>query len=325
LKTSLEKTLPAQFLGQLLVATDGSDGGERAVSFAIALARCYGSQLEFCFAVNHAAVVAECCTPEGASGEAIVALEKDLDNAAAAVLAKARDEAKFAGIVATIGLLDGPSVDAIVDCEREHRFDAVVLGTEGKHGLKRLFLGSTADGVLRRTDVPAFIVPPGATGVPTFERILVAVDDSDPSDAAIEFALTFAAEDKASIVFCAVADTDGWLGTPASHTYDPTPMRNELAAGAAALLVAPAQRARKAGITFEQVVALGDPASELLKQAATHGAELIVMGTHGRRGLRRWFVGSVAENIVSSSKVPVVVMRRASSDRTRHKKNGQST
>jgi nucleotide-binding universal stress UspA family protein len=303
----LEKA-PARLLPRLLVAVDGSDGSGRAVSFAIALARRQGSELEFCSVVDHAAAIAECCSMDGA-GALILPLAQELDEAAASIVAEARARANGAGLVATGYVLDGKPVEAIVRWETLHQFDAVVMGTRGKRGLERMVLGSTADGVLRRSDVPAFIVPPGASeAAPAFDRILVAVNDSDPSDAAVDFALQFAGGGKSSLIFCSVGETGGQIGDAAWRTSDAASIL-ESHETAGALLAAPMERAAANSVGAERAVAAGDPAEEILRTARSRGADLIVVGTHGRRGVHRWLIGSVAEAVVRDSPVPVAVVR----------------
>ncbi len=64
-----------------------------------------------------------------------------------------------------------------------------------------------------------------------------------------------------------------------------------------------------AGSDAEGVVVSGDAAEEIVRQAEAHGAELIVMATHGRRGLNRLLFGSVAEKVVKTAPVPVLTVR----------------
>ncbi|MBD5654946.1 MAG: universal stress protein, partial [Candidatus Eremiobacteraeota bacterium] len=133
------------------------------------------------------------------------------------------------GVVAKTAVLDGPSAEAIVAYAKERKVDAIVMGTQGKGGLERLFLGSTADGVLRRAEVPVFVVPPAANDDDaTFGRIFVAVDDSDPSDAAVDFALGLAAVDKAALVFCCVVEVKDVLEGATAYACDTAPMIEEL-------------------------------------------------------------------------------------------------
>lgn len=66
--------------------------------------------------------------------------------------------------------------------------------------------------------------------------------------------------------------------------------------------------ARDAGVAYERMVAEGDPGEELLKLCRNPGFDLIVLGTIGKSGLKRFLLGSVAEKVVRHSHVPVLVV-----------------
>ena len=68
--------------------------------------------------------------------------------------------------------------------------------------------------------------------------------------------------------------------------------------------------ARDAGVAYDRVVAEGDPGEELLKLCRDPGFELIVLGTIGKSGLKRFLLGSVAEKVVRKSKKPCLVVKR---------------
>jgi nucleotide-binding universal stress UspA family protein len=86
------------------------------------------------------------------------------------------------GIPATTLSLDGVSYDQIVRAAREEHVDAIVMGTRGLGGLARLLVGSTAQGVLRRSVVPTIVVRDGGPVAPgRFRCILAAIDESETS------------------------------------------------------------------------------------------------------------------------------------------------
>jgi nucleotide-binding universal stress UspA family protein len=296
------------FLRRLLVATDGSDAGNRAVSFAIALARTHGSELEFCDAVDRTGAMLACCTPEGQSASMIPLLDV-LDDTAHSIVAKARRQATDAGLTATADVVHGTSVAAIVRCENDHRFDAVVIGTEAKTGLERLFTGSTASGVSRRSEIPVFVIPPGASAPPRgIARILVAEDESGPSDAAVTFAIDFAASEGAHLTACAVAETTQLVDNAAYYAFDPSVTLRELHDAADSLVTDACARARSRNVPCERIVVEGNIADRILAAAEQRRADIVVVGTHGRRGIRRWMLGSVAETVARRSSVPVVIV-----------------
>lgn len=296
-------------LQRLLVATDGSPTGDRVVAFAIALAQKRGSEIVLCSAIDRVAAIAQSSTMIGGF-EGGLPLVDALDNAVAAILASAAKIVEDAGIRVTTLVLEGRSAHAIVTCASDRHVDAIVIGTQGKRGFERFFLGSTAEGVLRRTDVPTFVLPASASPLDAdFERIVVAVDDSDPSDAAAAFALDVARGSASTLVLCAAIETVDLLEQAAASGFDRMSMLEEFRASTQTLLGRLSTRARARGIAVETVVAEGDPIATILRAATTHRAGLIVVGTHGRRGMRRFVLGSVAEGVVRQSHVPVVVVR----------------
>lgn len=292
-------------LGHLLVATDGSDTGDRAVSFATALALRHGSVLHLCHSVDRAGTLAATFSGGYDSGFSIV---QALDDAARSILVEAANRATDAGLEVTTAVLDGEPAHAIVTFAKESKADAIVVGTRGKRGAKRFFMGSTADGVLRGAEIPTFVVPPGSHDVGRpFGRILIAVDDSDPSDAALAFALDVAGLERSELVLVRVLETRQLLDV------DPTSLLTEIRTTGSTFLATRTARAYEKNVAFESLVLEGDPAEEILKTSQERHADLVVVGTHGRHGLQRLFVGSVAGSVVSRSALPVLVVRASAS------------
>jgi nucleotide-binding universal stress UspA family protein len=91
---------------------------------------------------------------------------------------------------------------------------------------------------------------------------------------------------------------------------DVTPYLETLEAQARQELEARLQRVRDAGLEGEMRLAHGMPAQEIIATAAETGADLIIMGTHGRTGVQHLFIGSVAEKVVRMAPCPVLVTRR---------------
>ena len=137
-----------------------------------------------------------------------------------------------------------------------------------------------------------------------FSSILCPVDFSDLSALALRRAIAMAGESRAHLTLLHVTDplldaaarAAGTEDTIASQTQD------ELKA----LLHAVSPDGVKASMTVE--VAVGDPAQEIVRQAFTCGADLIVMGTQGRDRAHRLFVGSTATRVLESATIPVLVI-----------------
>jgi nucleotide-binding universal stress UspA family protein len=276
-------------LRTIVAATDGSHAAEHALGAAIALATRDGARLVVCSAVDDTNAIVACADPYGGSG-AVLSLQAALE-AAEARCAAGVARARAAGVEAREAVVSGWPARAILDVIRSHGADAVVLGTQGKRGLERLVLGSTAAEVVRRSDVPAIVIPAAAAGPDEIRRatLLVALDDAPPSAAAFAFALRFA-EPETLLVLCGVVETYG------------TPERGRLQVWAA--------QARDAGFAAEIALSHGAPAETIVRVAHERGADAIVLGTHGRHGIDRMVLGSVAEGVICRASVPVIVVRR---------------
>jgi universal stress protein A len=95
----------------------------------------------------------------------------------------------------------------------------------------------------------------------------------------------------------------------ARDTDAPISLRHYAMAGAEEHLRDIAERLGKDGVTADVFVRVGKPVEEITRFAAEHAADIIVMGTHGRTGIRHLLAGSVAEQIVRTSHVPVLTIR----------------
>jgi nucleotide-binding universal stress UspA family protein len=315
--TSAARPRGAGMLRRVLVAVDGSPTADAALLQALELQRGFGSDLILCTVVDKDSAIAAASAADGAflGFDAVLA---HYNEAASALLSQAALRASATGARVTTTLLEGRPANTIAEYAAECGVDAIVLGTRGKRGFERMFLGSTAEGVLRLTSVPTFVVhvphetsvgdaaPPPAR---TLARILVALDDSDSSDAAVAFACDLAATAGSTLVFAHAVDGGDLFARAESFGYNPAPLFVEMRASAAELLAARAQAAKARGLAVETLVVEGGAAEAIVDAAAVHDADLIVVGTHGRRGLQRLVMGSVAEHIVRRSAVPVAVLR----------------
>ena len=146
-----------------------------------------------------------------------------------------------------------------------------------------------------------------------WKTILVPHDFSSSANHAAAIARDEAKLHGAKIVLVHVVDLPHQLEPNAAILADPSgaPVTvKDYAVGAAEKHIADiAERLAKDGITTTGSVRIGNPVEEILRACDAEKADLVVMGTHGRSGLRHLLVGSVAERVVRSSKVPVLTVR----------------
>jgi nucleotide-binding universal stress UspA family protein len=175
------------------------------------------------------------------------------------------------------------------------------MGTHDGAGIQRVLIGSTTTAVLRRSTIPVLTVRPGiriaAETRRCFERVLVATDDSESSAVAIDTALALPPDDRRELLFCSVADVDR---LSAASGFDGALLGSHLAAQAR-------------GVVAEGRVLAGRPGAALVTAAEREHFDLIVVGTHGRRGIDRILLGSVAERVIRTASLPVMIVRTTAS------------
>ena len=148
-----------------------------------------------------------------------------------------------------------------------------------------------------------------------YTRILVAVDGSNTSRRAFEAALALAKSNHAVLQpFYVVENTPLYFEAPG---YDPSVLRNRLVEEGKELGAEFAKTMLDQGVKGELAIgeasSLDDVSTVVLKAAADFKADLLVMGTHGRRGFQRLILGSVAERCVRQASLPVLLVPSAAS------------
>ncbi len=145
---------------KILVPVDGSDTGALGLREGIKLAREQGASLRVVHIVNEF-IFDPIYNPDTYSTSVLVAMR----DAGRAILDAAAAEASRQGVDCSVVLLEcigGPAAELIIAQAREWGADLIVMGTHGRRGLRRLAMGSDAEGVLRTTEVPLLLIRSGS-------------------------------------------------------------------------------------------------------------------------------------------------------------------
>jgi nucleotide-binding universal stress UspA family protein len=203
---------------------------------------------------------------------------------------------------------DSPS-DAIVDRTDEYGIDLVVMGTHGRRGMDRLLSGSVSEEVVRRAPCPVFTVlaRDEAGAGPEIDRVLAPVDLSDQSELVLNHAAALAESYAAPLDLLHVVEEAAY---PNVYGLDPlTPSLPNVQDRAREALETLASNVDLRTDPVNVHVLAGNAARDIVEFAKDNEADLIVMATHGRTGLDRFLIGSVAEKVVRRAPCPVFTLK----------------
>jgi nucleotide-binding universal stress UspA family protein len=204
--------------------------------------------------------------------------------------------------------------EVVLDYVNDEDIDLIVMGTHGRRGLRRMMMGSVAEEVVRLAPCPVFTVGGHEAGEQAWaiRRIVAPVDFSDHATLAARHAAALAEAydatlDLVHVIDAATVPTGGpqILG-PARVSFDEAQERAQQKVD---------QHAADLRAEFPAVgkidaeVRFGRPASDIVDFAEERGADLVVVGSHGRTGMKRLLMGSVAEQVIRSAPCPVFTVK----------------
>jgi nucleotide-binding universal stress UspA family protein len=289
----------------VIVPLDGSSGSEQSIPFARLVAERHGA------AMTLVSVVEISTEFDAWIDTAPFTLEDYLDDWLDERQAYLDELVARAGSRATAVVRVGrPAAEtmAVVD---ESEDPIIVMASHGRGGIQQFVLGSVALQVVHDAHDPVIVVrmrDDGAASASVLERVLLPLDGSDFSEQVIERSLSIAGEPKPALHLLRVLETPGWASAP----FDAGLVGQYIEASreeARETLAAEAARLEGQGYSVTWEVRDGSPGTEILAVAAERGASLIAMATHGRGGIGRLLLGSVAQRVLNGASVPLLLIR----------------
>jgi nucleotide-binding universal stress UspA family protein len=289
----------------ILVPLDGSSFSERALPVAATLARAFGARV--ILVRNASASVFSGADPVEAQVEVLTEVQAYLSARAADLTAQ--------GLNVEVAMPYGDAAESILLEIGLRSADLVVMCTHGRSGLGRWIYGSVAEKVLAQSRVPVLLVRPTGEAA-TLERelaqasLLVPLDGSAFAETALPHATALARTLGSTILLLRAVEPPIAL-----YTYPEVALvqvsTEEQHREAELYLEEAAQRLRSTGLSVTTVVREGWPADVIAYRGTELGPSLIVMATHGRTGVARLLLGSVALEVVRRSPLPVMLIRPA--------------
>lgn len=286
-------------LKNILFATDFSPCSKAALPYALSIAQRYGATLHAVHVLPSAAEMVF-LSPEGWPATA----EED-DKRTQALLA----QLEFDGLPHDVLTPRGNVPDMLARIVKQREIDLLVLGTHGRAGVSKLFLGSVAEEVFRRAACPVLSVGPNVSPKPggelRFQHILFATDFSEDSVAALPYAVSLSEEDEAQLALLHVVEQ------PAAGIADLEEVKAALMRRLKDLVPSEAELWCHAECLLEFGPRFAPPAERILRVAGDQAADLIVLGVrpvHGKLGLVAHLASTTAK-ILTQAACPVLTVR----------------
>lgn len=251
---------------KILVATDGTEASEKAVRFAVELAKALDCNLH--------AISVVCNQLKRQNAEEVLSHVEEMYSKTHVVVR------------------EGKPAEEIVSYAGEINADLIVVGSNNRSGLERLFIGSVSEKVVRHAKTSVLVARS-----PTLpKRVLVPTDGSECSNRALYWVRKIRERIPFEVTVLHVMDTSD--PAPSQLYLEELQRRRDFAFGAARAIF---------GDSAEYVSMKGHPVFVIVAMSAEY--DLVVMGSHGRSGIDYLLLGSVAERVVRFSRTSTLVLR----------------
>lgn len=232
-----------------------------------------------------------------AVGNIMASMRKPCEEA----LKKAQELADKHKVIIKTVCEEGEPYERIIDLAQAENCDLIVMGRRGLKRIERVLVGSVTARVIGYSPIDVLVIPRDTTV--GFKRVLIATDGSRFSNAAEKKAIDFAKSYGGELKVISVVDVPSELYAESPRTVD------DLINKAKGYGDTVKRNAESLGIRTEAIVKEGEAYRVITDTAKDIGADLIIMGSHGRTGLKRLLMGSVTEKVIGHTLCPVLVVK----------------
>ncbi len=230
-------------------------------------------------------------------------------------IAKIAQELRQQDIKAEAAVVYGTTADMILEFAQNQKVDLILMATHGLSGVSRWWLGSVTEKVVSASPTPIMLVQATrperheTTSKKSIERILVPLDGSELGQAALPYAEMLTLKTGAALDLLHVVAPPGAIEASLLTGPDWVKLIQVLQKAGEDYLKEMVRQLSERGIKATYEVVTGEPADKIVQYAEAKRVSLIAMSTHGRTGLARWVMGSVADKVVHGASMPVWLVR----------------
>ena len=296
----------------IMVPVDGSAFSREAVFQGLRLARKSGAQLRL---VRVASVAVMPGGPDTIPLESAAwTIERDDLRTQLYRLAAECKSNSHVEVSATVE--EGPITDALRGHALRHGVDLIVMATHARRGMARAFLGSVADQLIRETGIPVLVVRPPSLATelvdgPCYKRIIVPLDGSALAEQSLEPAIALAKMEHAQVTLLRIVTPD--RNAPAGKSGPTGASRRPSGLDDAERYLAKMRMALvEPGLQIHSAVVVAeDIPRAIIGFAQASDEDLIAIATHGRGGIARAIIGSVADRVMCEGMLSMLVVHPA--------------
>ena len=278
---------------KILVAIDGSDSGMHALRESFKLA-----------ANEKSWITVTSVVPQYTGDLSMVGVGNVMDSMRKPcldALSEAEKAAEAEGALIKTVCEEGETYERIVDLAEAENCDLIVMGRRGLRRFEKALMGSVTARVIGYSHRDILVVPrESAIG---WQRILVATDGSRYSRTAVERAIDFAQSYGGELRVISIVDVPSEFYAEAPNAFD------DLINKAKGYVKDIREKAASAGITAEGFVGEGEAFQIITDMAKKENVNIIVLGSHGRTGIKRLLMGSVTEKVIGHAPCPVLIVK----------------
>lgn len=218
------------------------------------------------------------------------------------------------GIVHERVVAVGDPIHEILRTAKEHESDVILMGAHGERHLADLLMGSVSSGVVAKSTIPVLLIRDQLPAADRPIRIAIAVDQSEPSQKAIDFILSvrhvFGPHTDFRLIHAENRALDVLSSFTTVATMNDADIRQAARDEAWHRAVDPiAKRFAEAGLESKNVALSGNPSQAIADYVVQEDVDMIVMGSHQQSELRKLFLGSRAQEVAALTRVPLLIVR----------------
>ena len=289
----------------ILAATDFSEYSKTALNICLGVYRCMKTKLYVLHTIEK--------IPQDyrhlPSGTALADMKRKLEvDAIEKIKAMIPEDIVEKGDIIPIVRFGKPFLE-IIQVAKENSVDLLVIGTHGRAGVDRVILGSVAERIVRKAPCPVMVIKGRKfTG---FKRIIVPIDFSDCSRKALEYAIATAGAHKSRLTILHVYEES--FIEPYVNAANSEEEAGEIMKEIERVNETKYDEFLKTidlrSVEYDKLLIKGIPETEIVETAAEQQADLVVMGTHGRAGLKHILIGSTAEEVVRTVHCDIIILK----------------